>query len=93
MKWEKLIKCVLTKNSKQYLGKAYTEEQVNELSAEEVDKLFSNYEAKLLGQMVKSLGKWIIRMYLMVACATLGMNNQDALSEDLKPDLFLNFAL
>ena len=29
-----------------YLGKAYTEEQINKLSAEEVDKLFSNYEAK-----------------------------------------------
>ena len=44
---EKLIECVLAGNSEQYLGKAYTEEQINKLSAEEVDKLFSNYEAKL----------------------------------------------
>ena len=29
----------------------------------------------------------------MRACATLGMSNQDALSEDLECDPFLNFAL
>ena len=43
VKQQKLIKCVLTGNSKQYLGRAYTEEQINKLSAAEVDKLFSNY--------------------------------------------------
>ena len=62
VKQQKLIECVLTGNGKQYLGKAYTEEQVNKLSAEEVDILFSNYEAKLLGHMVKSLCKSIIKM-------------------------------
>ena len=48
VKQQKLIECILTGNSKQYLGKAYTEEQVNKLSDEEVDKLFSNYESKLV---------------------------------------------
>ena len=48
VKKHKLIECVLTGNSKQYLGKAYTKEQINKLSAEEVDKLFSNYKWKLL---------------------------------------------
>ena len=62
-KRQKLIECILTGNSNLYLGKAYTKEQVNELSNEEVDKLFSNYEAKLSGQMVKSLGKPIINMF------------------------------
>ena len=47
LKRQKLFECVLTGNSKLYLGKVYTEEQVNELSDEEVDKLFNNYEAKL----------------------------------------------
>ena len=41
-------------NSKLYLGKACTEKQINKLSAEKVDKLFSNYEAKPSGQMVAS---------------------------------------
>ena len=83
VKRQKLIERVLTGNGKQYLGKAYTEEQINKLSSEEVDKLFNMYEAKLSGQMVKPLGKSIIRMYSMGACAFLGMTNQDALSEDL----------
>ena len=58
-----------------------------------MDKLFSNYEAKLSGQMVKSLGCSIINMYSMGACTVLGISNQDALSEDLENDPFLNFAL
>ena len=32
-------------------------------------------------------------MYLMGACAVLGISNQDALSEDLENDPFLNSAL
>ena len=43
--------------------------------------------------MVKSLGKLIINMYLIGACAALGISNQDALSEDLENDSFLNSAL
>ena len=92
-KRQKLLECVLTGNSKLYLGKVYTEERVNELSNEEVDKIFSIYEAKLLGQMVKLLGKSIINMYSMGACAALGISNQDALSKYLESDPFLNSAL
>ena len=57
---QKLLECILTRNSKLYLGKVYTEEQLAKLNEEEVEKLFNNYEANLLGQMVKSLGKSII---------------------------------
>ena len=89
----KLLECVLTENSKLYLGKVYTEEQLAKLNEEEVEKLFNNCKAKLSGQMVKSLGKSIINMYLMGACAALGISNQDALSEDLENDPFLNSAL
>ena len=93
LKRQKLLKCILTGNSKLYLGKVHTEEQINKLSAEEVDKLFSNYAAKLSGQMIKSMGKSIINMYSMGTCAVLGISNQDALSEDLENDPFLNSAL
>ena len=92
-KRQKLLECVLTRNSKLYLGKVYTEEQLAKLNEEEVEKLFNNYEAKLSGQMVKSLGKLIINMYSMGACSALGMTNQDASSEDLENDPFLNSAL
>ena len=92
-KRQKLLKCVLTGNSKLYLGKVYTEEQLAKLNKEEVETLFNNYEAKLSGQMVKSLGKSIINMYSMGACSALGITNQDVLSEDLENDPFLNSAL
>ena len=92
-KRQKLLECILTGNSKLYLGKVYTEDQLAKLSEEEVEKLFYNYEAKLSGQMVHSLGHSIINMYSMGACAVLGISNQDALSEDLESDPFLNSAL
>ena len=93
LKRQKLLEYILTGNSKLYLGKVYTEEQLKKLNEEEVEKLFNNYEAKLSGQVVKSLGLSIINMYLMGACAALGITNEDALSEDLENDPFLNSAL
>ena len=77
-------------HSHQKQGKVYTKDQIKKLSDEEMEKLFSNYEAKLSGQMVKSLGCSVINMYSMGA---LGISNQDALSEDLESDPFLNSAL
>ena len=79
-KCQKLFECILTVNSKLYLGKAYTEDQLAKLNDEEVEKLFNNYEAKLSGQMVKSLGHSVINMYLMGAlCST--RNGQSECSE------------
>ena len=92
-KRQKLLECILTGNSKLYLGKVYTEDQLAKLSQEEAEKLFKNYEAKLSGQMVKLLGCSIINMYSMGAHSALGINNQGALSEDLETDPFLNSAL
>ena len=92
-KRQKLLECVLTGNSKLNLGKVYTKDQINKLSDEEVEKLFSNYEAKLSGRMAKSLGRSIINMHSMGACAALGIRNQDVLSKDLENDLFPNSAL
>ena len=76
-KHQKLLECILIRNSKLYLGKVYTEEQLAKLNEEEVEKLFNNYEAKLSGQMVKSLGKSIINMYSMGACSALGITNKE----------------
>ena len=58
-----------------------------------MDKLFNIYEAKLSGQMAKCLGKSIIKMYSIGACAGLGITNTDVLSKDLESDPFLNSTL
>ena len=58
-----------------------------------MEKLFNNCEAKLSGQMVKSLGHLVINMYSMGACSALRIINQEALSENLENDPFLNSAL
>ena len=64
-----------------------------DLAKKKWKKLFNNYEAKLSGQMVKSLGHSIINMYSMGVCSALGITNQEALSKDLENDPFLNSAL
>ena len=92
-KCQKLLECILTGNSKLYLGKVYTEEQLAKLNEEELEKLLNNYEAKISGQMVKSLGCSIINMCSMGACSVIGITNQEPLSEDLENHPFLNFAL
>ena len=92
-KHQKLLKCVLTGNSKLYLGKVYTEEQLAKLNEEEVERLLNNYEAKISGQMVHLLGRSVINMYSMRACALLEISNQEALNKDLENNPFLNSAL
>ena len=42
---------------------------------------------------MRSLGHSIINRYSMGACAALGISDQDALSEELENDPFLNSAL
>ena len=79
-KHQKLLECILTGNSKLYLGKVYTEEQLTKLNEEEVEKLFNNYEAKLSGQMVKLLGYSIINLYSNGSLFSI-RNNQSGCSE------------
>ena len=92
-KRERLVACVLSGNSKQYLGKEYTEQQINEMDCTNVNKLLKRYESVLSAQMTKSLGKSVINLYSNIACSVLGVGNQQELSTDLESDPFLNTAL
>ena len=75
-----------------YLGKEYTEEQINEMDCANVITLLNRYESVLSAQMTKSLGKSIINLYSNVACSVLGVGNQQELITDLESDPFLNTA-
>ena len=92
-KRERLVSCVLSGNSKMYLGKEYTEQQINEMDCTNVNTLLNRYESVLSSQMTKSLGKSIINLYLNIACSVLGVGNQQELSTDLECDLFLHTAM
>ena len=92
-KRERLVACVLSGNSKMYLGKEYTEEQVNKMDCNDVNTLSNRYESVLSAQMTKSLGKSIINLYSNIACSVLGVGNQQELSTNLECDPFLNTAM
>ena len=72
-KRERLVAYVLSGNSKTYLGKEYTEQQINEMDCNNVNTLLSRYESVLSAQMTKSLGKSIINLYSNIACSVLGL--------------------
>ena len=92
-KRERLVACVLSGNSKMYLGKEYTEEQINEMDCTNVNALLNRYESVLSAQMTKLLGKSVINLYSNIACSVLGVGNQQELSTDLECDPFLNTAM
>ena len=92
-KRERLVACVLSGNSKMYLGKEYTEEQINEMDCTNVNTLLNRYESILSAQMTKSLGKSVINLYSNIACSMLGVGNQQELSTELESDPFLNTAM
>ena len=92
-KRERLVACVLSGNSRLYLGKEYTEDQINKMGCNDVNTLLNRYESILSSQMTKSLGKSVINLYSNIACSVLGVGNQQDLSDDLKCDPFLNTAL
>ena len=92
-KRERLVACVLSGNSKMYLGKEYTEQQINQMDCNDVNTLLNRYESVLSAQMTKSLGKSIINLYSKIACSVLGVGNQQDLSTDLECGPFLNTAM
>ena len=92
-KRERLVACVLSGNSKMYLGKGYTEQQINEMEYNSINTHLNRYESILSAQMTKSLGKSVINLYSNLACSLLGVGNQQELSTDLECDPFLNTAM
>ena len=92
-KRERLVACVLSGGSKMYLGREYTEQQINEMDCTNVNMLLNRYESVLSAQMTKSLGKSVINLYSNTACSVLGVDNQQDLSDDLECDPSLNTAM
>ena len=92
-KRERLVACMLSDNSKTYLGKEYIEQQINEMDSFNISTLSNRYESVLSAQMTKSLGRSVINLYSNDACSLPGVGNQQELSTDLESDPFLNTAM
>ena len=92
-KRERLVACILSGNSKMYLGKEYTEQQINEMDYNSINALLNRYKSVLSSQMTKSLRTSIINLYSNLACSLLGVSNQQELSTYLECDPFLNTAM
>ena len=62
---QKLLKCVLTGNSKLYLGKTYTEDQLAKFNEEEVEKLFKitkKIHRRFIGDSQESCNSPVIKL-------------------------------
>ena len=52
-----------------YLGKEYTEEQIDKMDCNDVNTLLDRYESVLSAEMTKSLGKSVINLHpFLVKC-------------------------
>ena len=71
----RLITCILSGNSRQYLGKEYTEQQINEMDGNNINILSNRHKSVLSAQMTKPLGKSVINLYSNVTCIVLGVGN------------------
>ena len=92
-KRERLVACILSGNSKIYLGQEYTEQQINEMDYNGINTLLNRYESILSAQMTKSLGKSVANLYSNIAYSVLDVGNQQEPCTDLECDPFLNIAM
>ena len=77
---EKLILVVASGKSKQFLGKALTTKEIEQLNDEEIQKLYARYEAVLGGLITKQLKLHMCYAYsgaIQFICPTLNCKVED----------------
>ena len=92
---ERLAALAAGGQAKQYLGRAWTVEQIDSLGEDEVEKLYARYEARLGAAMTKTLGQAALQLYTSMAGMFLPIppENKQALMADLEADPFVSHAL
>lgn len=92
---ERLAALVAGGQARQYLGKAFTVDQIDALDDAEIEKLYARYEARLGAAMTKSLGSAALQLYAWGASIFLPIpvENQPALIADLQDEPFVGQAL
>ena len=94
-KRERLATVVAGGQARQYLGKAWSAEEIDALGDDEVGKLYARYEVRLGAAMTKTLGRAAIQLYTSVVSMFLPIppENRQPLLEDLESDPFVGHAL
>ena len=92
-KRERLSAIVAGGCSKQYLGRELQLSDIDDMSAEQINKLYCRYEARLGASMTKTLGNSFISLYVMGVSKYFNVINPPKLIEDLEEDPFINHAL
>ena len=92
---ERLATIVAGGQARQYLGKAWSVEEIDALGDDEVGKLYARYEARLWAAMTKTLGQAALQLYTTVVTMFLPIppENRQPLMEDLESDPFVGHAL
>lgn len=92
---ERLAALAAGGQARQYLGKAWTVEQIDSLGEDEVEKLYARYEARLGAAMSKTLGRAALQLYSSLASMFLPIppENRLPLMADLEADPFVGHAL
>ena len=81
--------------ARQYLGKALSVDQVDNMEEEEVEKLYGRYEARLGAAMTKTLGAAALQLYTSVTSMFLPIppEEQPELLAELEADPFVEHAV
>ena len=92
---ERLAALAAGGRARQYLGKALSVDQVDNMEDEEVEKLYGRYEARLGAAMTKTLGAAALQLYTSVASMFLPIppEEQPELLAELEADPFVEHAV
>ena len=94
-KRERLAALAAGGQAKQYLGRNCTVDQIDDMADDEIEKLYTRYEARLGAAMTKTLGAAALQLYSTVASKILPIppENMPKLIADLGADPFVEHAL
>ena len=92
---ERLAALAAGGRAQQYLGKALSVDQVDNMGEDEVEKLYGRYEARLGAAMTKTLGAAALQLYTSVASMFLPIppEEQPELLAELEADPFVEHAV
>ena len=92
-KRERLSAIIVGSGSRQYLGREVQLSDIDQMPAEEIDKLYCRYEGRLGATMTKTLGNSFINLYVVAVSRYFNVTNQPEQIEELEEDSFINHAL